>query len=73
MRKPLYFDGAPDLFTRTKALFSMTSRLQVRYPTPDFGTSRVAAGLHAYSANDHSVESLKEDRADDRRRVGISG
>jgi hypothetical protein len=32
MRKPLYFDGAPDLFSRTKALFSETSRLQVRYP-----------------------------------------
>jgi hypothetical protein len=35
MRRPLYFDGAPDLFSRTKALFSTTSRLQVRYPTPD--------------------------------------
>jgi hypothetical protein len=35
MRRPLYFDGAPDLFTRTKALFSTTSRLQVRYPSPD--------------------------------------
>jgi len=73
MRQPLYFDGAPDLFTRTKALFSTTSRLQVRYPTPDFGTSRVAAGPHAYSAHDYSVESLKEACVDDRRRVGISG
>jgi hypothetical protein len=35
MRKPLYFDGDPDLITRTKALFSTTSRLQVRYSTPD--------------------------------------
>jgi hypothetical protein len=35
MRKPLYFDGAPDLFSRTKALFDSTSRLQVRYETPD--------------------------------------
>ena len=35
MRKPLYFDGDPDLFTRTKALFARTSRLQVRYPTPN--------------------------------------
>ena len=35
MRKPLYFDGDPDLFTRTRALFAQTSRLQVRYPTPN--------------------------------------
>lgn len=32
MREPLYFDGAPDRFSRTKALFAETSRLQVRYP-----------------------------------------
>lgn len=32
MRKPLYFDGAPDRFSRTKALFTDASRLQVRYP-----------------------------------------
>jgi len=73
MRKPLYFDGDPDLFARTKALFSTTSRLQVRYSTPAFGTSRVAAGPHAYSVNDNPVESFKEACADDRRRVGISG
>jgi hypothetical protein len=41
---PLYFDGAPDLFSRTKALFSETSRLQVRYPrsnTPQPAVRRV--------------------------------
>ncbi len=32
MRKRLYFDGAPDRFSRTKALFAETSRLRVRYP-----------------------------------------
>jgi len=31
---PLYFDGTPDLFSRTKALFAKTSRLQIRYATP---------------------------------------
>jgi hypothetical protein len=35
MRKPVHFDGEPDLFARTKALFAQTSRLQVRYPTAD--------------------------------------
>ena len=73
MRKPLYFDGAPDLFTRTRALFSTTSRLQVRYATPAFETSRAAAGPHAYAVNDNRVESFKEACADDRRRVGMSG
>lgn len=34
-RKPLHFDGEPDLFTRTRALFETTSRLQVRYAAPD--------------------------------------
>jgi hypothetical protein len=35
VRPSLYFDGAPDRFSRTKALFSTTSTLQVRYPAPD--------------------------------------
>jgi hypothetical protein len=35
MRKPVHFDGEPDLFARTKALFAQTSRLRVRYPTAD--------------------------------------
>ena len=33
--RSLHFDGAPDLLTRTRALFETTSRLKVRYPTPD--------------------------------------
>lgn len=37
MRPVLHFDGAPDLFSRTKALFSSTSRLRVRYAAPDKG------------------------------------
>ncbi len=35
MRMPVHFDGPPDLFSRSKALLSPTSRLRVRYPTPD--------------------------------------
>jgi len=35
IRTFLHFDGAPDLVTRMRALFETTSRLQVRYPTPD--------------------------------------
>ncbi len=35
VRKPLYFDGAPDRFSRTRALFANASRLQVRYASPD--------------------------------------
>jgi hypothetical protein len=35
MRKPLYFDCAPDRFSRTRALFADASRLQVRYASPD--------------------------------------
>ena len=34
MRNPVHFDGMPDLFSRTKALFAETSRLQIRYATP---------------------------------------
>jgi hypothetical protein len=29
------FDGAPDRFSRTRALFADASRLQVRYASPD--------------------------------------
>jgi hypothetical protein len=35
VRPELYFDGEPDLFRRTKALFAEASRLHVRYPTPN--------------------------------------
>jgi hypothetical protein len=35
VRPILHFDGAPDRFSRTKALFATTSTLQVRYPAPD--------------------------------------
>jgi hypothetical protein len=56
MRKPLYFDGDADLITRTKALFSTTSRLKVRYSTPDpkhhsLGRQRAQVPLAATAVN----------------------
>lgn len=51
MRPRLYFDGAPDRFERTQALFSTTSRLRVKWAAPiarKFRLSRIALAVEQW-------------------------